>query len=189
MHQKHCRKSVSVTSPEDISLGTTGGFIYAIKAVGTKYVKIGSATHTIERRLKLLQTGTPFLLELAAWISVTADLLRVEKALHRALHVAHFRGEWFEIELNALDLETLVRQAVETVQRQGPCAAEKELCTIHIDVSPEIKGWAKSQPESLSLLATRLLLEEYERREGHPFPRAYGGTRQLRHHLKRRQES
>lgn len=149
---------------------STQGFIYAIKALGTKYVKIGSAVDPMGQRLKQLQTGTPFELELAAWIPVDAELLRVEKALHRALTPAHFRGEWFEIELSTLDLAELVRQAVEDVQRQGPKKETKEYCTIHIDVPPESKAWVKNQPESASTLIENLLREEYLRVEGVPFP-------------------
>ena len=143
-----------------------GGFIYAITAVGTKYVKIGSAMRSIERRMKLLQTGIPFQLELAVWIAVKEDLLRVEKALHRTLAPAHFRGEWFELELNTLDLKRLVRQAVAEVQRQGPQQEKKDYCDIHIDVPPEIADWAKRQPEGVSALVRRLLAAEQRRREG-----------------------
>ena len=36
------------------------GHIYAMQAVGTPYIKIGSTTGSPEKRLKTLQTGQPF---------------------------------------------------------------------------------------------------------------------------------
>lgn len=65
--------------------------IYAIRAVGTPFIKIGKAK-SVGRRLATLQTHSPFDLEILA-VANWED--RRERALHRYLQDAHVRGEWF----------------------------------------------------------------------------------------------
>jgi hypothetical protein len=68
--------------------------IYAIRAVGTKYIKFGVAAN-IKQRIDLMQTGCPFLLVLVA--SCPGDK-EAETSIHvRLLRAeAHHRGEWFK---------------------------------------------------------------------------------------------
>ena len=70
--------------------------IYAIRAVGTQYVKIGYTDHWDAKvRLDTLQTGCPYDLELVAFgLGSKAS----EKRLHRYLTIArrHHKGEWFK---------------------------------------------------------------------------------------------
>jgi hypothetical protein len=69
--------------------------IYAIRAVGTEYVKFGVTDNKVNRRLKGLQTGSPFELELLAQCEGGA---LTEDYVHRRLidAEAHHRGEWFK---------------------------------------------------------------------------------------------
>jgi hypothetical protein len=69
--------------------------IYAIRAVGTEYVKFGvTGREDAHRRLKMLQTGSPFELEIVATCEGGA---LVESYIHERLinAEAHHRGEWF----------------------------------------------------------------------------------------------
>jgi hypothetical protein len=69
--------------------------IYAIRAVGTKYIKFGLVNETnVGRRLSTLQIGCPFELEILA---IGAGGLDEEREIHRILTDAgkHHRGEWF----------------------------------------------------------------------------------------------
>ena len=72
---------------------STGGFIYAIGAVGTPLVKIGSAKN-VELRRKQLQTGQPFPLQIRASVAVAHDIGRIEKriqAMLREVPLAHLQ--------------------------------------------------------------------------------------------------
>ena len=91
--------------------------LYIIKAVGTGLVKIGFSTN-VPKRLKSLQTASPYRLEvLATWAGTDAD----EKALH--LKFAEYRktGEWFKAGdwLNRLleDVKPQSRKGRETFSR------------------------------------------------------------------------
>lgn len=69
--------------------------IYAIRAVGTEYIKFGYVKRDVERRVKFLQTGCPLLLELVAKCEGEQS---VETWIHWRLFKAkaHYRGEWFK---------------------------------------------------------------------------------------------
>ena len=72
--------------------------IYAIRAKGTEFVKIGYSrgfAGGVERRLKLLQTGCPHELEVLA---VCNGDVHTERHIHNMLLKAgiHHRGEWFK---------------------------------------------------------------------------------------------
>ena len=79
--------------------------IYAIRAVGTEFVKFGVTNGlTPKRRLDTMQTGCPYELELLA----TCDgSTATEGFIHLMLHKAkaHHRGEWFKW---GFDAETIV---------------------------------------------------------------------------------
>ena len=69
--------------------------IYAIRAVGTDYIKIGYTTEDLLRtRLSTLQIGCPFELEL---IAAGPGTISEEQQIHVLLTAAgrYFRGEWF----------------------------------------------------------------------------------------------
>jgi hypothetical protein len=84
--------------------------IYAIRAVGTQYVKVGYAKEKDEQdplrvigtRLATLQIGCPMALKLIAW---SFGSIKEERALHRQLKRfgAHIRGEWFDANHKAVD--------------------------------------------------------------------------------------
>ena len=65
--------------------------IYAIRAVGTEYIKLGKAA-SVGRRLKELETGCPHELEICA-VADWPD--GAEQAVHMFLQADRERGEWF----------------------------------------------------------------------------------------------
>jgi hypothetical protein len=69
--------------------------IYAIRAVGTEYIKFGYVRGSVERRLGHLQTGCPLSLEVVA--TCQGDR-QTETWIHWRLFKAkaHHRGEWFK---------------------------------------------------------------------------------------------
>jgi DNA-binding XRE family transcriptional regulator len=87
-----------------------GGFIYALRAVGTPYVKIGSAKD-VEVRRKQLQTGQPWALEIVATIFVGAEYRSIEYQIHTMLAAHQQSGEWFDVPMDAARLAALVQQA------------------------------------------------------------------------------
>jgi hypothetical protein len=74
-----------------------GGTIYAIGAVGTSFVKIGSTRTTVVERLKILQTGQPFPLQVVASVPVESNVRRIEKQVQAFLDAERLRGEWFDV--------------------------------------------------------------------------------------------
>ena len=95
-----------------------GGTIYAIGAVGTSLVKIGSTRSSVTRRLRALQTGQPFPLQLLATVPVGSDVQRIEKQVHAFLEAARRRGEWFDFPMNSTMLEKLIVRAVKALGAQ-----------------------------------------------------------------------
>lgn len=70
--------------------------IYAIRAVGTEYIKFGYTDgKTYKRRVETLQTGCPYDLE---ELAMCEGDYREERAIHNRLCAAgaHHRGEWFK---------------------------------------------------------------------------------------------
>lgn len=65
--------------------------IYAIRAVGTEYIKFGKA-NSVGKRLKGLETACPFELEVCA-VADWPD--GAELAVHLYLYNDRERGEWF----------------------------------------------------------------------------------------------
>lgn len=95
-----------------------GGIIYAMGAVGTTLVKIGSPKTSVEQRRQRLQTGQPFALEVLATIAVEEDLGRIEKQVHAFLEAERRRGEWFDVAMDSTHLEALVVRAVQYIAEQ-----------------------------------------------------------------------
>lgn len=78
--------------------------IYFIGIEGLPYVKIGYTCKTANRRLKVLEIGCPFPLEVVRAIRITGQLERpFEKAFHRHFKKFHFRGEWYEVTPEQID--------------------------------------------------------------------------------------
>lgn len=84
------------------------GYIYAIKAEGTPYVKIGRTTSTVEARLKALQTSQPHKLTVLAAIHIEEGLAGKERAIHKALAAHRSQGEWFTLTMTASEFLALV---------------------------------------------------------------------------------
>jgi DNA-binding Xre family transcriptional regulator len=91
------------------------GYIYAIGAVGTPYVKIGRTGTSPATRLKELQTGHHSLLHILASVPVQAGIDHIEKALHQILAAHRQHGEWFVLEVDQAHLEALVVQATQSI--------------------------------------------------------------------------
>jgi ribosome-binding protein aMBF1 (putative translation factor) len=119
---------------------STGGFIYAIGAVGTTYVKIGSA-RDVEKRRKELQTGQPFLLHILATIPVETSLRRIETQIHRFLAEQRQQGEWFDLPMDTERLVALVARAVQWLDEQDAMKTfGQRLKSIR-----EQRGWSQSE--------------------------------------------
>ena len=94
-------------------------FVYCVYAVGTEFVKIGIA-NDIRERLRGLQTGCPYKLELVAFKGYERrnDAIETESSLHLYFMDSSVHGEWFKhsdgsvkfIEAFA-DIEHVIRQA------------------------------------------------------------------------------
>jgi transcriptional regulator with XRE-family HTH domain len=94
-------------------MSNPGGIIYAIGAVGTSWVKIGRTAGPVMQRLKTLQTGQPFPLQVLASLPVETDAHRIEKQVHAFLEAERRRGEWFAVEMDTPTLEALIVRAME----------------------------------------------------------------------------
>lgn len=71
--------------------------VYAIRA--GKFIKIGKAARSIRERLRNLQIGQPYEIEL---IGVLSDDPADEPAAHAAMRGFHVRGEWYELSEKSL---------------------------------------------------------------------------------------
>ena len=92
-----------------------GGTLYAISAVGTSWVKIGSTTGPVINRLKALQTAQPFALQVLASIPVKTEVRRIERQVNAFLAQERRRGEWFDMPMDAAKLEELIVKAVRSL--------------------------------------------------------------------------
>jgi hypothetical protein len=66
-------------------------FLYFIQEEDRE-VKIGRTQHSVDSRLRALQTANPSPLQLLSWAPGTAA---IERLLHGVLLAHHVRGEWF----------------------------------------------------------------------------------------------
>ena len=103
-----------------------GGFIYALGAEGSPHVKIGSTKGSVERRMKILQTGHPAPLYIIARVEVATNLRRVEKRIHALIQAVCQYGEWFDIALDVARLEALVAEALYALTQPDPPKARVE---------------------------------------------------------------
>lgn len=65
------------------------------------FYKIGVARFS-DKRVKALQTGSPFELTVRSWVTTT-EPHEVESDLHDILSEYHVRGEWFELPENIVE--------------------------------------------------------------------------------------
>ena len=101
-----------------------GGYLYALRAEGLPYIKIGCTVRSPQKRLKLLQTGQPYRLELCASVHVEADMRPIEKALHRFLREKRQHGEWFALEtMDDAQLVALIGDAMQYLDVHSPVNA------------------------------------------------------------------
>lgn len=73
------------------------GHLYLIKAGETDSYKIGITKNSLDGRLKMLQIGNPFVLELKR-DTHTYFYKQLEKVLHFILSDLNIRSEWFELD-------------------------------------------------------------------------------------------
>jgi hypothetical protein len=92
-------------------MASQAGYIYAIGAVGTSYVKIGSA-RDVEKRRKALQTGQHLRLQTVASVAVEKDLRIIEKQVQAFLTEHLQGGEWFDTPMDEERLRVLIVQAI-----------------------------------------------------------------------------
>lgn len=104
-----------------------GGFLYAIGAEGASLVKIG-CTKILENRLKALQTGYPFPLQIHAAVHVESNVQRIERYVHAFLAKERRQGEWFETTMNTAQLEALIVRAYTFfIEEEARKQREKEI--------------------------------------------------------------
>lgn len=75
------------------------GLVYIIKS--GKYYKIGMTRGNLDTRLKSIQTGSPYKIEIIHTIK-TASPEKLEAELHRQFKGKRLSGEWFD--LNQFDI-------------------------------------------------------------------------------------
>lgn len=94
------------------------GFVYFLycPAINNEYqlVKIGQTKNNVEKRIKQLQTGNPFPIEIYAVVSSTT-YKQVEKDLHAKYKRRRCHGEWFQLTLKE------VQHEVDILQRSHGC--------------------------------------------------------------------
>ena len=84
------------------------------------YYKIGVASD-VKRRLSSINTSTPHTVELETTVECD-DAVRVERALHNLHELGHYTGEWFKLDMNAINslcaLEKVEADRVEKVVKR-----------------------------------------------------------------------
>lgn len=70
------------------------GYIYIIRC--NEFYKIGCSRDGADKRLKAMQTGNPYELELIFQCEVT-DFMQAEAALHAYFKDNRVRGEWYRL--------------------------------------------------------------------------------------------
>lgn len=89
------------------------GFIYAIRLSGTPFVKIGMTTTSVEERMKALQTGQPFPLEIIEAVPVDGNVIAIERGVHLRMHKQRWNGEWFKDVFSDFSLADTVAQVLD----------------------------------------------------------------------------
>ena len=76
---------------------TKSNIVYLLKA--DKFYKIGVTNSDITKRVKALQTGNPYKIEIISYIR-TQKALNIEHKLHNKFCDKRMVGEWFELDVN-----------------------------------------------------------------------------------------
>lgn len=76
--------------------------VYLIREGFRGLVKIGIAKHP-QKRLSSIQTACPQDIELVGYVESSRPK-QLERELHRRFHHKHYRGEWFELSQDDIDL-------------------------------------------------------------------------------------
>lgn len=94
-------------------MSNEGGFVYFLycPAINNEYqlVKIGQTKNNVEKRIKQLQTGNPFPIEIYAVVFSTT-YKQVEKDLHAKYKRRRCHGEWFQLTLKEVKHEVAILQ-------------------------------------------------------------------------------
>lgn len=77
-------------------------YVYVIGMEGSSLVKIGHTRNAPEDRVKALQSGLPFRLKLLR-VYPCEKPLAIERRMHRLLRAHRETGEWFAVEVSAVD--------------------------------------------------------------------------------------
>ena len=115
------------------------GYIYAIGATGSPWVKIGCTRGAVTTRLRTLQTGHPLALYVIAAVAVPAYLRRIEHHVHMLLDTVPRQGEWFDVSIEADTLATLVARAT------ARATQESGLLSQRIKRLRDKKGWNQTE--------------------------------------------
>lgn len=97
------------------------GVLYIIRAEGTNKYKIGVTVRAVSERVKELQTGSPYKLNVVASCS-SSDIADLEQKIHALLSEHNTSGEWFEIDDQSViakalsELNVLVGQPIAAVE-------------------------------------------------------------------------
>jgi DNA-binding XRE family transcriptional regulator len=113
---------------------SAGGMIYAISAVGESYVKVGSTSQSVARRLRQLQTGHPYPLEMLAAVPVEQDRYVIERQVQQFLaqERGHLTAEWFDGRLDEKELADLVLRAIAYVDMQRKAQRARKIPRVHV---------------------------------------------------------
>lgn len=122
---------------------TSGGTIYAIGSPGTLWVKIGCTTLSVDIRLKQIQHGTPTPLTIIAAAPVAADLLRIERQIHRILADVRRQGEWFATAMNKAILTALITEARKDIREMDAVYADPSM-------TPQTQAIAGTVPDTVT---------------------------------------
>lgn len=87
--------------------------IYAIRAVGTEYIKFGKAD-SVGKRLKELETASPYELNIEAVANWPNE---EERRIHRYLMSSYVRGEWFTVSERAAEVIRLFQDTTLGLER------------------------------------------------------------------------
>lgn len=129
--------------------------IYAIRAVGTEYVKIGKA-NSVGQRLKSLETASPHELHIEA-VAPWPDA--EERRIHRYLESSYVRGEWYRDSARLEGVVNLMRDPQGLEAWQTICEAKGWVMPV---VSKSRKTYRRRK--DTGFFEPRLLSDPIERR-------------------------
>lgn len=96
---------------DGVSRRDNPGVVYLIGSDAVGVVKIGKTRGTVQNRLKTLQTGCPFPLNIYAYFTGYTDL---EAKLHRTFRPLWRHGEWFDLRDKLFDFVSYLESYAHT---------------------------------------------------------------------------